>query len=160
TTLSGGTITSVLTMDLQGGSLQGSETLGASVTEAGQTSPGLPTGILTVSGAYTQTSAGKLSIESGGLAAGTQHDRLTVTDTATLGGTLAATLVNGFVPADGDAFTILTSASRTGTFATLQLPPLAPLWFWSTTYDTTSATITAHLDTDSDGVPDPLDCAT
>ncbi|HYH42980.1 MAG TPA: hypothetical protein VD867_13455, partial [Burkholderiales bacterium] len=45
------------------------------------------------------------------------------TGTSNLGGTLTAQLVNGFVPAEGDTFALVTSANSTGTFANLQLPP-------------------------------------
>jgi hypothetical protein len=42
-----------------------------------------------------------------------------VSGNATLAGTLAVTTVNGFVPADGDSFTFVQYASRTGAFGTV-----------------------------------------
>jgi hypothetical protein len=146
-------------MDIQGGILQGFGTVTANVTSGGQVSPGLSPAILNETGNYTQSSTGSFTFEIGGLTAGTQYDRLAVTGTAALAGTLSGTLINGFVPAHGDAFTILTFASKTGTFTTLSLPPLAVGWYWITSYLPTSVVITAIHDTDNDGVPDVTDCA-
>ncbi len=58
-------------------------------------------------------------IELGGLTAGSQCDRLIVTGTATLHGTLCVTWVNGFQPAAGQSFQVMTFAARSGSFAQL-----------------------------------------
>jgi hypothetical protein len=58
-----------------------------------------------------------MHIELGGLAPGSEHDKLNVSGAATLDGTLAISLVNRFLPAPGDEFEIMTYASRTGEFA-------------------------------------------
>ncbi len=93
------------------------------------------TGILTVNGNYTQTAAGTLQIQLGGLTAarqpGTDYDQLKVTGTATLAGTLQLlslpTLVDlGSTPAiavlnrnKSASFTILdTNAGIIGDFTT------------------------------------------
>lgn len=47
-------------------------------------------------------------------------------------GTLAVSLGGGFTPAVGDTFDILDFASFTGTFASVQLPPLPVGRFWQT----------------------------
>jgi outer membrane autotransporter protein len=60
---------------------------------------------------------GRLAIEVGGLLAGVQFDRLTVSGRATLEGILAVKGINGFVPASGNSFAVLTYGSRSGTFA-------------------------------------------
>jgi hypothetical protein len=159
TTLNGGALTSTAAMDIQGGILQGFGTVTGPVTNGGQVAPGLSPAILNETGNYAQTSAGSLAIEIGGLTPGTQHDRLAVTGTATLAGTLTATLINGFAPASGDSFTVLTYASKTGSFTTLNLPALPVGWYWITTQGTTSVILTAILDTDNDGVPNASDCA-
>ena len=57
-----------------------------------------------------------LTMELGGRTAGTQYDRLSVSGTATLGGTLAVTTINGFAPVAGDSFRLIDAASRSGTF--------------------------------------------
>ena len=64
-------------------------------------------------------SNGNLSVQLNGTTAGTQYDRLNVTGTVALAGTLNVTLGVGYTPAIGDAFTILTNDSTeaiTGTF--------------------------------------------
>ena len=54
-----------------------------------------------------------------GLAPVTQYDQLTVSGTATLGGTLNVGLFGGFTPTPGSSFDVLTAGTRTGTFATV-----------------------------------------
>ena len=78
-----------------------------------------------LTGSFTQTSTGALNIQVGGLTAGTEHDQLNVDGVATLSGTLNVALINGFSPADGDTFEVLTFGSRSGDFDTkngLDLP--------------------------------------
>ena len=159
TTLNGGALSSTTTLDVQGGSFAGIGTTTANVTSGGQTAPGLSPGILNVTGNYTQSATGSLSVEIGGLTAGTQYDRLAMTGVASLSGTLNGTLVNGFVPFDGDSFVIMTFASSTGAFATQNLPPLASGGVWVTIYGTTSVTIKPVFDSDGDGVGNASDCA-
>jgi hypothetical protein len=98
------------------GLLTGSSTLIGDVINAGTVAPGNSPGTLTINGNYTQTGTGRLEIEVGGTAAG-QYDRLIVTGTANLGGTLNTTLVNGFTPAPGDSFPVLQYTGSTGSFA-------------------------------------------
>ncbi len=81
----------------------------------GNVNPGLPLGTLFMDGNYTQSATGTLNIDIGGTSPGTQHDQFRVfngaasgTGTATLGGTLNANLVNGFIPAANDFFQIMT----------------------------------------------------
>jgi hypothetical protein len=104
----------------------GTRTISAQLNNLGtlNLTPGAA-GTLTVSGALT--TSGVINMELGGLTVGTQYDRLAVTGSATLGGTLNVTNFGGFVPATGNTFTILTTSSGTvaGTFATTNL--LAPL---------------------------------
>ncbi len=107
---------------------------------SGTFSPGLSPGILTVS-KYDNTN-GSLEIEIESTAGdGIGHDRLTVTNDATLGGTLNVYLLNGFVPAVGNSFTILTGASVSGTFSTANLPSLPTDRFWVTDYYPTSVVL-------------------
>jgi hypothetical protein len=75
-----------------------------------------------VSGAFTQSSIGILTIQLGGPPASLLYGSLIATGAATLAGTLQATLVNGYSPAVSDGFNALTYSSVTGTFATYQLP--------------------------------------
>ena len=107
-------------VELQGGLLSGSGTITGAVNNTGGTvAPGLSAGQLTITSTYMQGPGGTLAIEVGGVTAGTDFDRLSVGGAATLGGTLNATLINGFSPACTDLFRFLAAASRSGTFATV-----------------------------------------
>jgi hypothetical protein len=71
-------------------------------------------GSLTLNGNYDQLSSGSISLKIGGLVAGPGFDQFNVSGTMTLAGALNVALVNGFSPADGDEFEILTFGSRSG----------------------------------------------
>jgi outer membrane autotransporter protein len=70
------------------------------------------TSVLNVTGDYTQGSGATLEFQLGGVGLSGQ---LNVTGNAALDGTLTLTPVNGYTPATGDAFQILTFGSRNGT---------------------------------------------
>jgi hypothetical protein len=92
-------------------------------------------GILTVTGNYTQTSSGVLNVH---LYSVGGYDALQVSGLATLGGTLNVFLGPGYTPSPGDVFAVLTYGSRSGTFATVNLPSL-PRGHWDPRYDDASA---------------------
>ena len=113
---SGGTLQAAPT--LTGGVLRGGGQVSGNVTNTcGTVRPGGAPGTLTVAGAYTQGAAGD--------ARGRRRRRGGRSTTgwrsgaASLGGTVAAVPAAGFDPGPADAFGVLTSGSRTGTFATL-----------------------------------------
>ncbi|HJQ81727.1 MAG TPA: hypothetical protein VJ828_17315, partial [Lacipirellulaceae bacterium] len=83
----------------------------------------------TVAGDYAQNS-GALAIE---LASPSSFDKLVVSGTLMLGGTLSVSLLDGFTPAAGATFDILDWGTLAGTFSTLQLPPLTGSLQWNTT---------------------------
>lgn len=126
TELAGGGIV-VKSFTLNGGVLKGTGDLSANVTNNGASiEPGASPGILnivsnammpTIAGDFTQGAAGKLVIEVGGLAPGTDHDQLVVAGTASLDGTLELKQFNAFVPADGDTIAVLTASSIPAGFA-------------------------------------------
>lgn len=68
---------------------------------------------------------------------GSGHDHMAVAGTATLGGTLTVTLLDGFVPVVGNSFTIIRAALVNGTFDTQNLPALPPDRKWATIYGPT-----------------------
>jgi hypothetical protein len=121
TVLNGGTINSG-PIFINGGSLSGSGTINASglVTNRGQVIPGGTgaAGTLSINGNYTQTATGTLDIDIAGTAAGSQYDQLAISGTAALGGSLDVALLNGFQPALGNTFQVLTFASSSGNFHT------------------------------------------
>jgi hypothetical protein len=112
-------------MDLvAGGVLNGGGVISGDVTNsAGTVRPGSSAGTLTLNNDYTQGAAAKLEVEVNGTTPGTQFDVLDVNGAANLDGTLKV-IQGAFEPAFTDTFAVLTSASRTGTFATLDAPAL------------------------------------
>jgi peptidoglycan hydrolase-like protein with peptidoglycan-binding domain len=121
--------------------LRGTGTLTADVSNASVVAPGKSSGILTIDGDFTQTADGELHIELGGTTAGTGHDRLVVTGSASLAGGLVVTLIGGFTPQAGDAFDILDAAGITGGFTVFQLPALGPGLWWHTGELATTGTL-------------------
>lgn len=117
TLLDGGAVSASSTMNFNGGTVSGSGSIFANVSNAATFDPGFSAGNLAITGTYTQTVAGDLDIEIGGLIAGTQFDRVTSTGAASLNGTLNISLINGFEPMEGDSFVIMTYGSRTGNFS-------------------------------------------
>lgn len=93
-------------------------------------------------GNYTQTATGKLTMELGGRAAGTQFDRLAASGAVSLNGTLELSYINNFVPSIGNAFSILTSATLGGTFSTVNAP-LIPGVLLTPAYANSGVTINA-----------------
>jgi hypothetical protein len=71
-------------------------------------------GTLSIQGNYTQTAGAALDID---IASPTLYGSLTVSGTATLAGTVNIALVNGFTPASGQSYTILTFGARSGDFS-------------------------------------------
>jgi uncharacterized repeat protein (TIGR01451 family) len=97
-----------------------------------------------VDGNYTQGPAGTLDVEVAklvGAVAGTDYDRLAVTGTATLGGTVNAIPLAGFVPSTGTGIDVVTAGSRSGVFANvISTPtPLAGNLMPEARYDPTTA---------------------
>lgn len=123
------------------GTLKGGGTLvNANFTNGGIVAPGTSPGMLSLTGNYNN-STGTLSMELGGASvAGTDYDQFAVSGAATLSGTLKVSLINGFTPAHGAQFTLMTYGSKTGTFATLDLPSITPK-VWNVTYNATSAVL-------------------
>ncbi|MGH7675649.1 MAG: hypothetical protein ACREMV_10295, partial [Gemmatimonadales bacterium] len=118
-----------------GAVLQGRGTVdvaGSALTVAGQVRPGSSPGVLTVAGNYPVQTSAVTSIELGGLVAGAEYDRLTVTGTASVSGRLDVILISGFAPRTGDVFLIVTAGSLGGVFAIGSLPPGAQVSYTGT----------------------------
>ncbi len=119
TTLAGGSLAFGQLANYQGGLLGGSGSILGSISNSGAiVAPGSSPGILSIDGNYTQGASGALNIELGGTTLGSQYDRLAITGTANLSGTLNVTLTNGFLPTNGNSFSVMTFASRAGDFST------------------------------------------
>jgi hypothetical protein len=108
-----------------GGELQVTEFVGNLTNQGGNFAPGATPASSTVSGDFAQPT-GTMTIELGGTTPGTGFDQLTVSGTATLGGTLQVNLLNGFMPTPGDSFEFLRATGGiSGTFHTALWPNLA-----------------------------------
>jgi hypothetical protein len=105
---------------------------GTVIVDAGTlllTAPGTNTGtitiaagaILSISGNFTEAGSGSLTVDIGGTGTN-QFGQITVSGTAALNGTLNLVLVNGFVPTSGQSFQIITWASESGAFSTINNP--------------------------------------
>ena len=122
--VNGGIVTAATV--LNSGLLKGLGTVSANINNDGTVSPGASPGIMTINGNYTQGSTGILNVDVNGTTPGTQYDRLVVTGTAALNGTLNIS-TGDFVPAAGDSFTIVqATGGMSGTFATIN-PPASTL---------------------------------
>ncbi|HEX8172891.1 MAG TPA: hypothetical protein VF824_20320 [Thermoanaerobaculia bacterium] len=139
------TLSSPLTIPLNGGVLQGSGIVDANVSNSGgNVKPGTSPGLLTINGNYAQGTGGTLTVELGGTIAGTDYDRLAVTGSATLGGALVASFVNSFTPSNGNIFDVLTYSSATGTFNSETLPTFPGGGTMTSSYRPTSYRLTAN----------------
>ncbi|HEX5175934.1 MAG TPA: hypothetical protein VFV83_02840, partial [Chthoniobacteraceae bacterium] len=122
TELNGGALTLTNAANFNGGTLTGAGTITGSVNNMGAVvRPGGngTTGILSISGAYTQGAGGTLAVDIAGGNPGAQHDQLTIGGTATVDGTLNVDLLGTFVPASGAQFRVVQSANNPGSFDTL-----------------------------------------
>jgi hypothetical protein len=79
-------------------------------------------GLFQIKGIYTQPSTGTLSVPVGGIDVVTQYSQLQVSGSANLTGAVAAPLLNSFMPAIGQTFTILTAPTIAGTFSNATIP--------------------------------------
>ncbi len=104
------------------GRVRGSGTLDmsdAAFQNDGDFEPGEGTASLSFIGDFHQTASSVLDIEIGGMTAGSDHDEFVVLDSVSLAGTINLTTVNGFAPAIGDSFVVVTHNGRVGQFANI-----------------------------------------
>jgi hypothetical protein len=95
-------------------------------------------GTLALNGGFTPGS-GTLSSGISGLAS---FGRISISGNATLGGTVGATLLGGYVPALSNSFAVVTYGSRTGIFTNIALPSAV---LWQTNYSSTAFTLTVSM---------------
>lgn len=95
---------------------------GSLENDGGRLEPGAPIGCLEVDGVLNLHDSGTLAVEIGGRTPKTDYDVVDVINgggykagEAWLGGTVAVSFVNGFLPQNGDAFDILTAVTITNT---------------------------------------------
>ena len=103
-----GTLTSDQPVTLTGGSLTGTGTVQANLSNGGTVAPGNPYGTLTIDGNYAQTSGGTLSASVEGTALGS-YSQLAVSGAVSLDGSLALAVHYTIEP--GDSYKIISQQS-------------------------------------------------
>ncbi len=136
TQLAGGSVTAQKQMNISKGTLSGFGTITGSVLSGGTVAPSTTGGVLKITGAYNQQSAGTLSSVITGTTPGTKFGQLSVGGKATLAGTLKVNTGNGFVPGHGQSFSVLLYHTRSGMFGTLSGTPA-----YSVSYTATAANV-------------------
>jgi len=136
TQLAGGSVTAQKQMNINKGTLSGFGTITGSVLNGGTVAPSTTGGVLKITGAYNQQSAGTLSSVITGTTPGTKFGQLSVGGKATLAGTLKVNTGNGFVPGHGQSFSVLLYHTRSGMFGTLSGSPA-----YSVSYTATAANV-------------------
>ena len=125
-TLAGGN-TGGSQFNLFGGQLTGSgEIVGPVINRGGTIAPGASPGSLKFQ-SFDNATNGIVELELAKGTPGVAHDQIQVTGAAKFNGTLRLKLVGGYKPLVNDHFTVMTFASRTGTFGTLENPATAQL---------------------------------
>ena len=89
-------------------------------------------------GNFTQTSTGVLNLRIAGSSASGQYSQLSV-NTAKYAGAVVAQVVNGFVPNNGDTFTVVKAVIQSGTFSSLT--PTT----WTASYPSNTVVLTAQV---------------
>ena len=146
-----------------GQTLRGAGTVLGNVLNGQQVEPGLPTGVLSVSGSYTQQLLATLAVELGGPLPGTEHDVLAVSDQAALDGFLDVAFTGGYTGTPGQVFTVLTASAISGTFALTNLPALGAGLTWTVTYEPAAVVLSISggdpaptpYELWADAIPDP-----
>jgi hypothetical protein len=141
--LAGGTFRMTQPFYLAGGLLTGWGTVNADVTNAACIRPSRSDGVLTVNGKLTQLLNGSVEFELAGNTPGTDQSQLNVLGAAKLRGTIGVRLAEGYLPAEGTSFPVMTFASRSGDFTCFNgLILLGQGRRLATLYDATSLTLT------------------
>jgi hypothetical protein len=128
---------------VSGGVLGGLGTVSPSLSSAAELSPAFAgTGVLSVNGPFTSVADAKLYVDIAGSTAGAGYDRLAVSGTASLDGTLYVRTAPGYTPDVGTSFTVLTCAPRSGTFAHVVALPVGSVQpAYTVVYNATDVTL-------------------
>jgi hypothetical protein len=143
-TVSASGVTRSVAVFLGGFSGAGGITGGGDVFFEGDLRPGNSPASVTYTANVSLAANAALTMELGGRAQGAQYDHLTVNGNLTLGGTVAVVLLGGFTPALGDTFDLFDfdPARLSGSFASFEMPALAPGLTWDTTQLTNTGALT------------------
>src|SRR5712692_4260581 len=139
-----GTLTAPSGTTIGAGSVFGKGTIASTVVSSGSVTAGdsaTKAGKLSLS-TYTQNSSGSLNIQIGGSTRNSANSQLAVANGVSLHGTLNLKLINGFLPAIGNTFIILTGSAVSGTFATVNGLSINSGEHFTVTYHPTNVTLT------------------
>ncbi len=120
--LLGGSVQSLIPLNLQGGMVVGAGNIFADVLNGGIIQPSLGGSGLSITGNVSLLSGSQLVFHLGGLTQGSQYGFLNVNGSLILGGNLVVSFANGFQNsvANGNTFTLIsTSGGLTGAFANI-----------------------------------------
>ncbi|MDX2186227.1 MAG: autotransporter-associated beta strand repeat-containing protein, partial [Opitutaceae bacterium] len=140
----GGSVPSLGSTTIEaGGRLAGTGTIRGNLTNAGTLAPGASPGTITINGDLTQGAGATFAVE---IASATSYDKAVVTGTATLGGTLTVSYLDGFVPSSNQSFKILEAEGGIApgsTFATVVAPSAQTSFMrpFSVTYNPKDVTV-------------------
>jgi T5SS/PEP-CTERM-associated repeat protein len=142
----------------------GSFTGTGTVYYIGDLRPGNSPALVSHGGSVVLGGTTVLKMELAGGTPGSQYDRLTISGSAALAGTLDIDLIDGFTVAANDSFTLLNYGTRSGTFAAVEYPPLPPGLTWELDYGATALVLSVSStllpgDIDLDGDVDRADAA-
>ncbi len=137
---SGATLKATSGVVITAGTLTGTGTVFGPVSGNGIIQPGTPSGTLTVTGTFAPGGGGTFDADFGS----TGTTLLAASGAVTLSGsTLAITTDSGFTPTVGTVYTVLSGASRTGTFGAITgLPPASGGYGYQVAYTSTAVTVT------------------
>jgi len=160
--LDGGVVNSSMLGICTDGTLKGNGSVLCAAINEGWVSPGFSAGRIDMVGGFTQPIGGSLRIELGGLEVVSGHDLLLVSGDASLSGALSVELINGFVPAWGDAFEVVVADGVGGRFAVTQLPTLAAPLYMQAAIEPTRVLLRVRriADFNDDGIVDGSDLGT
>jgi predicted Rdx family selenoprotein len=82
----------------------------------------LLSGSLSVSGNFAQSETGKIKMQIAGSSPGAEYNQMIVNGQANLAGLFEATFANGFVPSNGQTFTLMSFGSRMSGFSAIESP--------------------------------------
>ena len=122
-----------------GGTLRGTGVVAATLAAGGIVAPGWAgAGTLALTDSFAPAPAATFRVELTGPGSNTM---LQVGQLAFLDGALSAVSTNGYAPAAGDEFVVLTTLATIGGFATTNLPALAPDLGWDVVVGATSVVL-------------------
>ena len=133
---------------LSGKTLSGNGAVIGTLANAGTIAPGNSSWGLLQFTSLANTGIGRFTLEIGN-AATNHYDRLAVSGLASLAGALDVKILPGFVPDDGEDFTLITCGSRSGTFSSVTIEGLPVNMQFNLVYNPTSVVLHVnHITTD------------